>query len=149
VEPVERRESDPERMLGLTVGVLFVVGRGPRAGLDPADKLNGGGAIEQMTTANPTPPGWYPVEGGMIRYWDGVAWQGNPVPPTQSPEPVVHSTAWVIGIIGAYFFPLVSLGVSIHLFAKGHVAHGFAMLLISCVGGIASLMFWVSMAGAA
>jgi len=36
-----------------------------------------------MTETPSTPPGWYPAPGdpaGTHRYWDGVAWQGEPQP---------------------------------------------------------------------
>lgn len=42
---------------------------------------------EQPAGGTNPPPGWYPVDGGQTRYWDGEAWtdQIAPAPPVGAP----------------------------------------------------------------
>jgi uncharacterized Tic20 family protein len=48
------------------------------------------GGEQNAGGGNPSAPaGWYPVDGGQQRYWDGAQWTEHtaPLPPTDAPQP--------------------------------------------------------------
>ncbi len=62
---------------------------------------------------NSAPPGWYPDAGGQ-RYWDGIAWTDQAIPPATAPggaptndDRTLAMLAHLLAVVGGFLPPLI------------------------------------------
>ncbi|MCZ7628580.1 MAG: DUF4870 domain-containing protein [Microthrixaceae bacterium] len=102
----------------------------------------------------PQPPGWYPDEAGVTRYWDGTQWTASTQPaqvPVQATgsggtdEKTMAMLAQLLGIFTGFLGPLVIYLVAKddQPFVKHHAAESLNFQLTVLIGYIVSgiLMF--------